>query len=186
MMRRWFGVCVALALSVGALSRPAERKPLAAADYGKWENLGTGVLSPDGRWLAVPITRVDGTAELRLYSLADADSPGPSRPAFTAAQGHDPAFSRDSSWLAYRIGYSETEREKLEDDKKPVREKAAVVALGRDRAKLEAEVFADVSRLAFAEGGAYLALLRYPPEGSKRKGADLVVRDLAGVTGASF
>jgi dipeptidyl aminopeptidase/acylaminoacyl peptidase len=187
MMSRSFGlcVCIALALAAGGLSRPADRKPLTAADYGKWENLGAGVLSPDGRWLAVPITRVDGTAELRLYLLADS-GPAPARPAFTAAQGHDPAFSKDSRWLAYRIGFTEAEREKLEEDKKPVREKAALVGLGGDPAKMKAETFADVSRFAFAEGGGYLALLRYPPEGSKRKGADLVVRDLAGATGASF
>src|SRR5271157_1614565 len=46
-----------LVLTVAALAA-AQTQPKPAitpADYGKWETLGQGVLSPDGKWLAYTI-----------------------------------------------------------------------------------------------------------------------------------
>ena len=166
----------------------AARAPVTAADYGKWEVLGTTTLSDDGRWAAVSITRVDGTAEVDVHEVAALGQPadpspgGPPKPFFVAREGRAPAFSADSTWVAYRIGVSETEREKLQDEKKPVRDGLGLLRLDPAAARPEPVVMQDVTRWAFAPAAPYIATQRYLPEGVKRKGADLLVRNLA--TGA--
>jgi dipeptidyl aminopeptidase/acylaminoacyl peptidase len=167
-----------------AAAPAAKAAPVTPADYGKWQTLGTTALSDDGRWLAVPITRVDGTASLDLIRVAAAPVAPPAY--LTASGGRAPAFSADSQWAAYRIGASEAEREKLQDDKKPVRDKLGLVRLDPAVAKPDPVVVADVTRFAFAPAAPYLAMLRYTPEGSKRAGADLLVRSLANGAVTSF
>jgi len=145
-------------------------------------------LSDDGRWLAAPITRVDGTAELDLHVVgepalgADPATVASPKPFFVAREGRAPAFSADSGWIAYRIGVSDAEREKLQEEKKPIRDQVGLLRLDPSAAKPEPVVLQDVARWAFAPAAPYLAIHRYVPEGSKRKGADLLVRSLA--TGA--
>jgi len=156
--------------------------PVKAADYGKWETLGGAVLADNGTWMAVPITRVDGTSELNVYPVPAAAGAAPGKPWHTAPEGSAPAFSADAQWLAYRIGYSEAERDKMQDDKKPVRDKLGLVRLDAAAAPADPIVVSDITRFAFAPAGPYLAMLRYLPESVKRKGADLLVRNLA--TGA--
>jgi acetyl esterase/lipase len=156
--------------------------PVKAADYGKWESLGGAVLADNGKWMAVPITRVEGTSELNVYPVPQASGATPAKPWHAAVEGSAPAFSADAQWLAYRIGYSEADREKMQDDKKPVRDKLGLVRLDAGAATpAEPIVVSDITRFAFAPAGPYLAMLRYLPEGVKRKGADLLVRNL--VTG---
>ena len=42
------------------------KSPVSPAEYGKWEVLGAGQLSPDGQWLIHGIVRGDGKNELRI------------------------------------------------------------------------------------------------------------------------
>ena len=74
MTKRWV-LSILVASAIAASPSAQERKPVAPADYGKWETLGASVLSRDGRWLAVPMTRVDGTAELCLHRGVQPGSP---------------------------------------------------------------------------------------------------------------
>ena len=100
------------ALLLAASAFPAyaqELPPVAREDFGKWESLGVGTLSPDGTWLAVPISRVNGRNELRLHRT-DRDS------VIVVPYGARAAFSEDGRWVAYAIGKSEEEREKIEED----------------------------------------------------------------------
>jgi len=145
-----------------------ERRPITPADYGRWETLGNATLSPDGKWMAYPIARVDGKDELRIRRIA-----GDSTRA--VAFGARPAFSADSRWLAYAIGRSEDERERLEKAKQPVRDKLGLLDLATGREV----IIDDVASFAFSETGAFLAMRRYPLKDQKHKGVDLVVRDLA-------
>ena len=153
--------------------------PVKAADYGKWETLGGAVLADNGKWMAVSIARVDGTSELDVYPLPIAAGAAPGKPWHSAAEGSVPAYSADAQWMAYRIGYSEAEREKMLDDKKPVREKLGLVRLTPGAPATDPVVVPDIARFSFAPVGPYLAMLRNLPEGVKRKGADLLVRNLA-------
>ena len=53
----------------------AQQKPtLTPDDYGQWQSLGTTRVSPDGRWLAYTIGRVEGDGELRIR-LVERDDP---------------------------------------------------------------------------------------------------------------
>ncbi len=50
------------------LAAAAQQAPPTAADYAKWETLGPGTLSPDGKWIAYEITRPNDESELRIRS----------------------------------------------------------------------------------------------------------------------
>ena len=172
-----------------ALAQNEAREPSSTGD-GKWENLGIDTkLSADGNWLVAPISRVDGTSELRIFDLITPGEP------IIAEEARDPVFSDDSRWLAYTVGYPESEREKLQAGKKPVRNKAGLLNLKTG----DAELFENVASFAFGGGGAHLALHKYPPEqtrgneaaaGSENTedppSADLLVRDLAAGTSGHF
>jgi roadblock/LC7 domain-containing protein len=94
----------ALVLCLPLAAQP--KPPIATADYAKWETLGAGVFSPDGKWLAYPIRRSDGTYELRISSTAGGKTQ-------IAKFGTDPSFSSDSKWVAYAIGVSEADADRV-------------------------------------------------------------------------
>lgn len=105
----------------------------------------------------------------------------------TTRRLRDPLFSRDSRWLAYRIGQSEAERTRLEKEKQPIRDGAGLRRLETG----ETHTWTGIRRFAFG-GSEYLALLRY---GEERRGeatdsavqsADLIVRHLASGTEMRF
>jgi len=172
-------------LPLAAQQAPTSRPLVTPKDYGRWERLMNPVLSPSGEWLAVPINRVDRTAELRVYGLRAGADTTP----LVANEGRDPVFTEDSRWLAYRVGQSEAERTRLEKEKKPVRDGAGLRRLESG----ETTTFTGIRRFALG-GSRYLALLEY---GAERKGdpgdpdsavqsADLIVRELATGTEMRF
>ena len=139
-------------------------------DFGKWETFYRSSLSPDAAWLAVPINRVNDEDELRVRRVADPDS------VIVVAYGSGATFSADGRWLAYSIGVGEDERERLQEQKKPVRSDLGLVDL-RSGESVEVE---EVSSFAFSADGRFLAMRRYAPEGDRdAEGVDLVVRELA-------
>jgi dipeptidyl aminopeptidase/acylaminoacyl peptidase len=162
---------LALGAVTPAFAQQPQRTPVPAAAYGKWETLGTGALSPDGKWIAYPIRRVEGTAELRYRALGT-DSTR------VAPGGEEPVFSRNGRWLAYRIGYSESERERMEKARRPIRNKVGIVDLRSGTTT----VVEEVQSFAFSADGTHLALRRYAADGRKSRGADLVVRNLERAT----
>ncbi len=95
MMRR----IVTLWVFAAALGSAQPKLAIQPADYGKWETMGQTVLSADGKWLAAPIKRGNGTAELRIH-------PAGGGKALVAAGGTEPLFSSNSRWAAYAVGYS--------------------------------------------------------------------------------
>jgi dienelactone hydrolase len=146
-----------------------EKRPVRPVDYGKWESLGwSNALSPDGRWLAYQISRVNDENELRLRMLAtDATE--------TFPYGSRPAFSADNNWLAFSIGVSEDEREKLQKAGKPARNKLGL----HDLTNGETEEIENVASFSFSDDGAYLVMRRYPGDRSEHAGVDIVLRNLA-------
>ena len=65
-----------LILGAGALAAqqaqgsPGGAKPtLTGADYAKWESLGSGALSPDGKWVAYDFRRGNSSVELRYRAV---------------------------------------------------------------------------------------------------------------------
>src|SRR6185437_654511 len=76
---------------------------LGAADYARWETLGNGALSPDGKWVAYDLRRGDGSTELRYRPVGSADE-------HTARSGSNPQFSHDSRWLIYSVAADTSRR----------------------------------------------------------------------------
>jgi dipeptidyl aminopeptidase/acylaminoacyl peptidase len=163
------GVAIATAALVVAAPVAAQDKPtVPAADYGKWETAGTAAFTSDGAWIAYPIRRVDETRELRLRAVAD----GATDQVFE--WGERPRFSDDNRWLAWRIGISTAETERLRATGEPVRLAVGLVAVGDETPR----TFAAVSDWAFDSSGRFLALLGYAPEEPAGKGSDLRIVDL--------
>lgn len=152
------------------LALPARsQSPVTPADYGKWESPGAASLSPNGRWLAYGVTRVNEENELRLRPL-DRDT------AFVVPNGTGATFSVDSRWVAYLIGVPPATRERLERERKPVR-----TALGiRELATGRTDSIGEIASFRFSADGRFIAMRRYPAEG--KRVAELIVQSLA--TGA--
>src|SRR5215510_5730111 len=171
-----------LLILAAAVLASAQTKPaITPAEYGKWETLGATVLSPDGKWLAAPIRRSNGTFELRIHPIAGGAVK-------VAAFGAEPAFSSDSRWAGYAIGVSEAQEDKLKKAKKPVSRKLGIMDLTTGTVS----TVDDVQSFAFSDQGTYIAFRRNPPqrntptvEGAPPPdpaGAPLTIRNLA--TGA--
>jgi hypothetical protein len=156
-----------LPVAAAAQGRPT----VTPADYGKWESLGAAALSPDGRWLAYTVTRVDEHTEIRLRRL-DRDT------TIVVSQASAPVFTANSRWLAYTISVTPAEREKLEKEKKPVRTSTGLLDLSSGTRT----TLATSSSHRFSADGNHLAVRLVPVDAAKRDAADLLVRDLA--TGA--
>jgi dipeptidyl aminopeptidase/acylaminoacyl peptidase len=171
---RLFRLAPALLLALAATAATAQsRPPIQPTDYGQWESPGIAVLSANGRWLAYGVTRVDEHHQLRLRPM-DRDT------FFTVPNGTSVAFGADSRWAAYLIGVSPETRERLEQDKKPVR-----TALGlRDLATGRTDSVPEIASFRFSPDGRYLAMRRYAAEG--QRGADLIVQNLANGARMSF
>ncbi len=145
--------------------------PPTPADYGQWETLvetggsggrggpAAGGLSPDGKWLAYGITRSNGNNEIRATNIAAGTTK-------TTAFGTQPAFSSDSHWLAFSIGYSETQADRMRADNRPVRNKLGLLNLATGE---QTEVDG-VQSFAFSPEGTWLAMRRYAPEGGGTSG----------------
>jgi hypothetical protein len=185
--RASFGAAAALTLalvaaSVGLLGLPGQvsgqQKPtVPVEDYGKWESLsGRPTLSPDGRWLAYRLVRVNEESELRVKSLAPADVDAVTSDVDERVfvWGTGPVFSDDSRWLVWTAGVSEDERERLVEKDEPVRLGAGLLDLGGG----EDRHFDEVGDFGFDESGRFLALHGYAPDEPEGKGADLRLVDL--------
>src|SRR5205807_7670400 len=133
--------------------------------------LGQAVLSPDGQWLAAPIRRTNGTYELRI-SPTDGGKPQ------IAGFGTEPAFSSDSRWVAYTVGVSEADEEKLKKAKKPVQSKLGIMELATGKGS----VIDDVAGFAFSCQDAFLAFRRYPPAPRSPPAPDAPPADPTGAT----
>lgn len=175
-MTRTILFVLSAALLASPFAATARQKPLVQpADYGQWESLGQPTLSPNGKWLAYPIRRVNEENELRIRSLTRDTTR-------VVEYGSAPRFSQDSRWLAYSIGVSPDERERLTEQKKPIRNKLGIL----DLAASDETIVDDVASFVFSEGGEYLAMRAYPPKGSERSVADLLIRNLASGTISNF
>src|SRR5207244_3185849 len=136
-----------------------QKRLLTPDDYGKWESLSGPALSPNGKWLAYSITRVDGTLEVRYREVSESSrSATISGATKTAASAAGPVFSADSKWLAYSIGFSEAERAKLTKENKPLRNKLGII----DLAAGKTTTIESIAGFAYSQDGGYLAMRGYP------------------------
>lgn len=138
--------------------------PPTPAEYGQWETLvpaggggrgggvSSGGLSPDGKWLAYGINRSNGNNELRIANVADGKTK-------TVAFGTQQAYSADSRWLVFSIGYSEAQADRMRKDNKPVENKLGLLNLLTG----EQTVIDSIQSFAFSPEGSWLAMRHYAP-----------------------
>jgi dienelactone hydrolase len=195
-------------LVVSAASPAAQTKPtLTPADYDQFESVSPGAarggLSPNGKWLVYNINRIGGDNELRIIPAA-----GTSEAPKVVAFGSGASFTSNSEWLAYGIGQSEAEQERLRNARLPVQRKLGLLNLAT-----KTETIIDgVESFAFDRTGQSIAMKRYapapagapaaatapagPPQGGRGGpggagpaaaiGSTLMVRDLATGTTMTF
>jgi dienelactone hydrolase len=155
-------LCLVLPGTLAAQTKPA----LTPADLGQWESVGAATLAPNGHWLAYAVNRVDEENALRVRGLRRDTT-------VSVTYASAPVFTGDARWLAYTIGVSAADRERLQRDRKPVHNSAGLMNL----TTLETTVVSDVASFRFSADGRFVALRRYPAE--DKRAADLLVRELA-------
>ncbi len=138
----------------------AQLPTLTAADYVRWETLGSYELDPTGTWLVASVRRVDESTELRLHR---ADGTGD---AMILAHASGPTFSADGRYMLYRKGVSPEEREDAEE---PIRDRLGLV----DLSAVSDTVLMEITGAAFRDDGAWLAARGVPA--ADTVGADLLV-----------
>jgi dipeptidyl aminopeptidase/acylaminoacyl peptidase len=166
--------------------------PVPASEWTKWETPAAGDLSPDGKWAAYEVRRVNGNNELRYRSL-------PSGAEQVVPRATTPQFTRDSRFLVYviapdtggvggrggRAGGGRGGAPAAGAATEGARNKVSIVSLAAGAGDANTVAFDDVQSFALSRNGSHVALRRYRPAGATR-GADLVVRDLARGTQVTF
>src|SRR5687768_673875 len=159
-------------LIVSAATPTAQTKPtLTPADYDQFESVSPaaprGGLSPNGKWLAYNINRIGGENELRIIP---ATGTPPSEEPRVVKFGSGASFTSNSEWLAYGIGQSEAEQERLRTARQPIQRKLGLLNLAT-----KTETIIDgVETFAFDRTGQSIAMKRYapaPPAGAGGTGA---------------
>ncbi len=154
-------------LALPGFTQDAELKTMSEADVETWERLGSGQISNDGKWYVGSISTVGGESRTVIRSVD-----GPEKDVIPHASR--PAFSEDSQWVAFSIGVSKEEREKLTKAKKRVEN-----TLGfRNLTTGEAKLMPSVASWKFLEGGTWLAAVHYTAPDQKGPGADLELINL--------
>jgi dipeptidyl aminopeptidase/acylaminoacyl peptidase len=157
----------ALAFACALAAPLAAQKPLITPkDYGKWETFGAARLSPKGDWVAAGVNRVSEEHELRIRG-------GPRDTTIAVTYGTAPVFSADGKWVAYAIGVSPKERERLTKERKPVRNSFEA----RNLATGKTITVGDISAFAFSPDGRYISMTRYAAEGKRT--SEVLLQDLA-------
>jgi dienelactone hydrolase len=158
MSRRLIALSTVLFIALVLPPRPtAQSKPtLKPADYDQFETVGAaagrGGLSPDGKWFAYSVTRVGGDSELRVAQVGGTTSK-------TVPFASGAVYSGNSEWIAYSIGVSEAEQERLTAARQPVRRKLGILKLST-----QTETVVDgIESFAFDRGSQSIAMKRSPP-----------------------
>ena len=146
-------------LIVSAATPTAQSKPtLTPSEYDQFETISAGAprggLSPNGKWLVYNINRIGGDNELRLIPAT-----GSSEAPRVVAFGSGAAFTSNSEWLAYGIGQSEAEQDRLRAARQPIQRKLGLLNLA---SKTET-IIDGVESFAFDRTGQTIAMKRYAP-----------------------
>ena len=170
----------AAAILIVAASTPLFSQPkptvTAHADLAKWETLGAGSLSPDGKFVAYDFRRADGTSEMRYRSVSGGEE-------HTVRSASGPQFSDNSHWLLFTIS-PDTGGGGRGGGRGGRGGGAAGGGGGANRNRVGAidlrtgaqTTFDDVQSFSLSSDGLHIALRRYPSPG--RRSADVIVRDL--------
>ncbi|WP_276485368.1 alpha/beta hydrolase family protein [Paraflavitalea pollutisoli] len=146
----------------------AQKKNLTPEDYGKWQSLSFTDLSPNGEWAAYIVASQEVNDTLYVVNRLTNKS-------YKLEFATNFEFSKDNQWIAYQIGVSYKDGEKLREQKQPIKYKMGLLNLATGRK----QVVQDVSSFRFSRNGKLLAISLDPPKENKDKGAVLLLKKLA-------
>ena len=173
----------------GHESTQSSAKPtLSSADYAKWETLGNGALSPDGRWVAYDFRRENGSTELH-YRASDGATGGE----HVVHSASAPQFTSNGRWLLFTIA-PDTAGGGGGRGNRGGRGAGATGAAGGtaghnklgvvDLRSDGSTTFDDVQSYVLSADGSHVAMRRYPAPGLRS--TDVIVRDLDAGTELTF
>ena len=160
-----------LALSAGISASAQQKKDLSPDDYARWQNIAGTALSHNGHWIGYQISVQEDNDTLYLVNNGNGKR-------FALEFASAPEFSKDNQWVAYKIGVSYKEAEKLREQKMPVKTNMGLLNLNTGRK----EVISDVDNFGFSKNGKFLAVQLAPPKENKDKGSVVLLRNLADST----
>jgi dipeptidyl aminopeptidase/acylaminoacyl peptidase len=165
-----FSFFLATLLLLGSFSGWAQQKKnLTPDDYGKWQTLSATDLSANGEWIAYLVTSQEENDTLYVVNRL-------SNKTYKLEFGtYTFELSKDNQWIAYQIGVSFKDAEKLRDQKQPIRYKMGLLNLATGKK----QVVQDVSAFKFSRNGKFLAVSLESPKENKDKGAVLLLKNLA-------
>ena len=193
-MQRVFSLAMLAAFSASPLAAQSQttsqtagsrKATLAPADYAKWETLGSGALSPDGKWVAYDFRRGNNTTELR-YRAIDGEAER------TVRSASNPQFSNNGRWLLYTVSPDTAGRAGggrggrggggagAAGGNAGSRNKVGIVDLRSGNAS----TVDDIQSFTLSGDGSHVAFRRYGTPG--KRGADLIVRNLDAGTDLTF
>lgn len=105
------------------------------------------------------INRMNGNDELHVTNIASGTTK-------TTPFGTGPVYSSDSHWLAYSIGYSEAQADRMRKAEQPVQNKLGLTNLSTG----EQTVVDSIQSFSFSPDGTFLAMRHYPPEAAATAG----------------
>ena len=122
-----FVLLCSLVVSATPGAQSTSAKPtLKPADYDQFETVtaaaARGGLSPDGKFLAYTVGTIGGKSELRVLQIG-----GEVKKTIAYATGA--AFTSNSLWIAYSIGVSQEEQDRLTAARQPIRRKLGILNL---------------------------------------------------------
>lgn len=170
-MKKFYRLLLAGALLAGITGNAQTKKQLKPEDYGKWQSLGATAISNNGAWLAWQMMVQKDNDSLFLENLL-------TKKKYAIAFASGPVFSGDNQWIAYRVGVSYKESEKLEEQKKPVEYSTGYMNLVTGRQYS----IKNAGRFSFSENGKFLAITLDPAKGNTEKGSILLLRNLTDST----
>jgi dipeptidyl aminopeptidase/acylaminoacyl peptidase len=164
---KFFGSLVALLLLLAVSGSAQQKKNLTPDDYGKWQTLSYSDISANGEWIAYLVTSQEENDTLYVVNRL-------SNKMYKLEFGGNFELSKDNQWIAYQVGVSYKDGQKLQEQKQPIPYKMGLLNLATGKKQL----VQDVSAFRFSRSGKFLAISLTPPKENKDKGAVLLVKNL--------
>lgn len=164
---KFFGFLATLLLLLVISGSAQQKKNLTPDDYGKWQTLSYSDISPNGEWIAYLVTSQEENDTLYVVNRL-------SNKTYKLEFGGNFELSKDNQWIAYQIGVSYKDGQKLQEQKQPILYKMGLLNLATGKK----QVVQDVSAFRFSRNGKFLAISLNPPKENKDKGAVLLIRNL--------
>jgi len=159
----WFILLLISFIGFSQTSKPTLQKE----DYNRWQSLQSTIISNDGNWVSWSLGLVEGDDSLFIKSMTSGKS-------YAFKLASQLAFSEDSKWAAFRIGYSEDELEKKREKNETIKYKMKLLKLESG----DEELFEDISSFSFNKKSDHVVMVTYPPKGNNTKGKDIILRNL--------